>query len=197
MGQLKALLNECLYESVLKSPKTLISFNFSPLLSSCRTHEASRKYYCFAYIPIFTTEGDTLISHHGASLWRAARWFFLDFISRRPPLIQTCPNKNFKIIKELPRGNNNWNTFCHIFDLNGIHDLFRVKKSYLEMIKIEHRTINRPSVTVTNTSIDCKQLIKFLLGANSGYNPGFQWIMRIRKFIMHSLCSDESTTTEI
>ena len=42
------------------------------------------------------------------------------------------------------------------------------------MITIEHRTINRPSVTGTNTSIDCKQLIKFLLGANSGDNLGLQ-----------------------
>ena len=192
MSQLKTLLDKYLYESVFKGPETLISFIFNPLLSSCRTHEASRKYYCFAYIPIFTTEGDTLISNHGASLWRAARWFFLDFISRRPPLIQTCLNKNFKIIKELPRGNNNWNTFCHIFDLNDIHDLFcRV------MITIEHRTINRPGETVTHTSIDCKQLLRFLLGGNSGFNPGFQWIRRIRKFIMHSLCSDESTTAEI
>ena len=141
MSQLKAWLDKCFYKRVFKSPKTLISFIFNPLLSSCRTHEASRKYYCFAYIPILTTEGDTLISHHGASLWRAARWFFLDFNSRRPPLIQTWLNKNFKIIKEQPRGNSNWNTFCHNFDLNGTLDRFQEKQSHFKIITIVNQAI--------------------------------------------------------
>ena len=86
--------------------KSLKSFIFNPLLSSCRTDDASRKYYCFAYIPIFTTEVYTLISHrlYEGSSW----WYFLDLNSRRPPLIQTWLNKNFKIIKEPPRGQSNW-----------------------------------------------------------------------------------------